>query len=253
MKIDKILFRRYIFRLLVLASLLAGGYELICQERENRAIKRITQQIIADADATTNQEKIIAIRQYLQKYVTYINAPLWDNERPFLRATALETLESGKGYCGEVSRTFINMAASVGVRAQRINLDGINKHVVAEAEIAPGNNVIVDCQFPPQIKDLEPLDRVILRPEYSDYYTLNLRRLRLNWLIARVKTEIGWMTWWTENPHLLKATGWFGIGFGFIGLAGLRRIIRILLRKRGYVHVTNLHTIAAVIPDREKT
>src|SRR5207248_7284448 len=108
-------------------------------------------------------------------------------------------------------------------------------HVVAEAQLAPEKRVIVDCQNPPRIAQLVPLDKVILRPEYSDYSTLNLRRLRLNWLVSRLKLEMGPLTYWTENPHLLKATIWLIIAAILLTTKVALQLARFTLRKAGWV------------------
>lgn len=215
-------------------------YELFIQWMEYREIQTITTDIIKNSGALDNRSRVIAIRDYLRKNVTHLEAPYLDKDRPFLRATALETLKSGKGYCGEVSRAFINMAAAAGIKSQRINLYGEKIHTVAEAELSPVDLVIVDALDTPQIEGLERLDKVILRPEYDDYFTLNLRRLRLNWLIRRIKMEIGPLTYWTENPHLLKATFWGGLVFIMVILKLGRDAIRIILKRRGWVHLSTV-------------
>jgi hypothetical protein len=148
-------------------------------------------------------------------------------------------LQSGKGYCGEVTRAFIRMADAVGIRAQRINLYGAINHVVAEVELKPDERVIVDSQNPPLLLDLETLDHVILRPEYTDYSTLNLRRLRLSWLVSRVKLEMGPLTYWTESPNALKAGLWLAVALvllsGKLLLVCGRPLVRKLLARRGWV------------------
>lgn len=232
--------RRYVFRALLAVSLVMAGYELIRQWIEYREIREIAERVVFRAGAQDNRSRVIAIRDYLRSEVTHLDAPFLDEDRPFLRATALETLNSGKGYCGEVSRTFINMASAVGIPSQRINLYGKNIHTVAEAELAPGQTVIVDALDTPQIQDLETLEQVMMRPEYLDYYTLNLRRLRITWFIRRIKTEIGVLTYWTENPHLLKATAWLLLGLSLIMFKCGRDTIRYLLQKRGWIHVSTL-------------
>lgn len=188
------------------------------------------------------------MRDYLHKRVTSINAPIED--RPFLRASAADTLNSGKGYCGEVTRTFICLADAVGIRAQRINLYGKKLHVVAEAEVSPGKRVIVDCQDPPQVPDMEPLDKVILHQDYDDYSTLNLRRLRLNWLVSRIKLEMGPLTFWSENPHALKAGLWSMIFLALVitrfALIGVRSLLKRYITWRGWVRVTDSKYFGAV-------
>lgn len=224
---------------LILFGLLMGMIEGIAQYREDRYVGEVARGIVQSAGAETPREKVLALRDYLRGHVTFFKAP--HDDRPFLRASAAETLRSRLGYCGEVTRAFINLAGAVGVQAQRINLWGATPHVVAEADLGGHDLVIVDCQYPPQIEDLEKLDRVILRPEYDDYYTLNLRRLQIAWLVSRVKTEMGPLTYWTENPHALKGLLWSGLAAMLGVLRYGRQGLRALLRRRGWVHVSEVN------------
>lgn len=233
-----ITWKAYLWRGALCGLILLALGEAWLHYRDTQYVHFITSEVINQAQAVDTRAQILAIRDYLRSHVAYQGAPY--DDRPFLRATAADTLRSGKGYCGEVTRTFIVMADTVGFRAQRINLWGKSLHVVAEAEIAPGQRVIVDCQNPPQITDLEPLDQVILRPEYDDYYTLNLRRLRLSWLVTRITLEMGHLTYWTENPHALKSLGYLLLAFFLITLKSLRRLLRFGLKKRGWTHNPNL-------------
>ncbi|MFN7948466.1 MAG: transglutaminase-like domain-containing protein [Blastocatellia bacterium] len=232
--------------ILILACLLLGFTESFLSYRDSQYVRSVASRVVQEANAADAQAKVIALRDYLRRHVRYQEAAT--EGRPFLRDSAADTLRSGKGYCGEVSRAFIVMADTVGIRAQRINLYGKAQHVVAEAELAPGNRVIVDCQNPPQIADLEPLDQVIQRPEYDDYYTLNLRRLHLNWLVTRVKLEMGPLTYWVERPHAINASLWFLLAAAMLGLKGLRLLARAYLKWRGWVHIS---TIPAVQPEAE--
>jgi len=120
---------------------------------------------------------------------------------------------------------------------------GGDNHVVAEAELRPGERVLVDSQNPPHARDLEPLDEVILRLEYYDYSTLHLRRLHLNWLVSRVKLELGPLTYWTENPHALKSGLWLALAMtllvGKFLFMGERSPARILLARGGWAPVVD--------------
>ncbi|HKQ79210.1 MAG TPA: transglutaminase-like domain-containing protein [Blastocatellia bacterium] len=209
--------------------------EMVMQYREGQYVKAIAVDIVRKAGAEDNRSRVIALRDYLRERVAYRDAR--HDDRPFLRSTAAETLRSGRGYCGEVTRAFINMAAAVGVQAHRINLYGGDNHVVAEAELRPGEEVLVDGQNPPHVRDLEPLDQVILRPEYDDYSTLNMRRLRLNWMVSHVKLELGPLTYWSENPHALKSVLWLALAMillvGKFLFIGGRSPARRTLARRG--------------------
>jgi len=48
---------------------------------------------------------------------------------------------------------------------------GGDNHVVAEAELRPGERVLVDSQNPPHVRDLEPLDEVILILEHTENFS----------------------------------------------------------------------------------
>ncbi|MGH9769786.1 MAG: transglutaminase-like domain-containing protein [Blastocatellia bacterium] len=241
---------RYIYWAIIACALTMSSIEGLKQYREDRYIKAVAEEVIQKAGARDNRSRVTALRGYVHERVTFQGAPF--NDRPFLRASAAETLRSGKGYCGEVSRAFVNLAGAVGIRAQRINLYGSDNHVVAEAELRPGERVIVDCQFPPHVRDLEPLDQVILRPEYDDYSTLHLRRLRLNWLVSRIKLEMGPLTYWVENPHAMKSALWLVMAaallIGKFLFIGARSLVRRLLVRRGWVKVVDRYKMENASP-----
>src|SRR4030095_8026346 len=87
-------------------------------------------------------------------------------------------------------------------------------------------------------------------PEFTDYYTLNLRRLHLSGVVSRVKLQMGILTYWTENPHALKALLWFLFALflvlSLLILKSARNMSRALLRRRGWIHISNTQEIATV-------
>ncbi len=214
-------------------------FEAWAQAREDAFVRQTALAIVRDAHARTPRERVIALRDHVRAHVRSDGAP-GAGERPFLRATTEETLRSGLGYCGEDSRAFINLARSIGIEAQRVNLYGRVMHVVAEVELEPHERLVVDAQSPPLIPELEPLDQVILRPEYDDYYTLNLRRLHLGWLVSRVRLEMGPLTYWMENPHALSAALWGVLLAMMIAGRVARGALQRLLLRRGWVHRSSL-------------
>ena len=239
--------RRFAFIGAVTIALAIGAVESATQYLQSRAIQTIAHNVTWRAGTNDPRARIIALRDYVRANVSFFDAQ--QESRPFFRDSAIETLSSGKGYCGEATRAFICLADAVGIRAQRINLWGTEPHVVAEAEISRDERVIVDCQNPPKIRDLETLDRVILRPEFTDYYTLNLRRVYLNGFVSRVKLEMGPLTYWTENPHALKALLSFlfalSLLLSLLILKAARNASRALLRRRGWIHLSNTQEIVA--------
>lgn len=240
-ELSQAVLNRWLQAMIFTLCLIMGILEILYQISDSRYVRSVARQIVQQSGAADQKSQVLALRDFLRRTVQYQNAEI--EGRPFLRDSAADTIRSGKGYCGEVTRAFINLAAAVGIRAQRINLWGRSPHVVAEAEIAPDKRVIVDCQNPPQIADLETLDQVILRPEYDDYYTLNLRRLHVNWLITRIRLQMGPLTYWTENPHALKALLWFLLAAALLAAKGLRILVRAELKRRGWIHVSDVQAV----------
>jgi hypothetical protein len=229
----------YLYWATIALALWMCVFEAITQYQNSRYIKALADEIVRKAGAKDNRSRVIALRDYLREHVSFEGAD--DGDRPFLRASAADTLRSGKGYCGEVTRAFIRLAEAAGIRAQRINLYGADNHVVAEAELSPGVRVLVDGQNPPHVRDLETLDQVMLRPEFDDYSTLHLRRLHLNWLVSRVKLQLGPLTYWIESPSALRSTMWLSsvltLLVGRYTFVAARSMSRKFLVKRGWVKV----------------
>lgn len=235
--------------LLVISVLSALSiYEGVVSYMGSVEVSKLAHEIVGKAHANSSRQKVIALRDYLRQHIRW--QELSSNQvdgRPFLRDSAIDTLRSGEGFCGEVTRAFICMAASLGIEAQRINLVGKKLHVVAECDLGSEGRFIVDCQNPPQVEGLETLDAVIARPDYDDYYTLNLRRLHVTWLISRVKLENGFITNLFERPHALKSLMWGSITCLILTLWGARLLLRWFLHQRGWVHVSNQRAIEAAL------
>jgi hypothetical protein len=218
--------------------LLCGLVETYLESRDAAYVRTIAAEVIDRAHAQTSRQKVEALRDFMRGHVRYKDAPVYD--RPFFRATAAETLGNGLGYCGEVSRAFICMAETVGIKAQRVNLHGKHTHVVAEADLGDEGLVVVDCQNPPAIPELESLDKIMQRREYDDYSTLNLRRLGLDGLFSRVKLRIGGhFSYFLERPHALKAARWFTLAISLLLGAALQRLVRRYLVWKGWVHTSD--------------
>lgn len=233
------------FRITVCALLITGLAQALFQVREDALVRRTAEEVVGQAGATTPREKAVALRDYLRRTVTYEGAP--HDDRPFLRATAWETLSGRKGYCGEVTRAFIGLARAVDLPAQRINLYGRVNHVVAVADLGDGRHTLVDCQNPPTVAGLDPLDEVLRRPEFEDYSTLNVRRIGLGRVESRLKVDLGPLTYLTENPLALKAAACGLLAGMLVSARGLRVLLRWFLRARGWVHRSDVRGLRAAI------
>jgi hypothetical protein len=129
--------------------------EGILQQRENARLRRwLASQALPD-DATA---KAFAIADYVRNEIRDegldINMP-----RPFLRATALETLESRRGFCGEQARVLIRLLQLSGFDAHRVYLwNGAgDEHVVAEALVGGRNLAFETLSSLPNERDLSRL------------------------------------------------------------------------------------------------
>jgi hypothetical protein len=226
-------------------------WETAWQIQDARHVGQVAHTVVREAGAVTLEEKVLALRDYLRRNIDFHGAAY--NNRPFLRATAGETLSTGKGYCGDVTRTFICMAAAVDVPAYRVNLYGRSPHTVAAVELKPGSHLVVDCSpYPMTISDLQSLDKVMLRPEYTDYSTLNLRRLGIASLVTRPKLMSESLTFWTENPNALKALLFTSLGAGLLVSLAVRHAWRRFLSWRGWVHRSNIPALKDALNQTEK-
>ena len=192
-----------------LATLSFGISEAVSQRRDNRYVEELAQNITRQANARDATSTIIALRDYLRHNVTRDNYPVVG--RPFLRDTAAYALQTGKGRCGESTRAFINMAESVGIRAQRLYLEGQREHVVALVTLNDGRQLIVDSIDPPYFQNLEELHQVTQHPEFKYYSSINLHRLFKSPSLPANTYEIPGLTYFLEKPHALKALFYFSL------------------------------------------
>jgi hypothetical protein len=108
--------------------------EEILQQREDAALREQLGTLRLPADPTA---KALRLAEYVRKDIKAAavdpSAP-----RPFLRATALETLDSRRGFCGEQARLLIRLLHMSGFDAHRVYLWNAagQEHVVVEAVVA---------------------------------------------------------------------------------------------------------------------
>lgn len=237
---------RFKLKCLTLGLLLGMGvWEGIVQWRESTAIGFLASRVVAEAKAVDRRETVLALRDYVRRHVTFVGAP--HDDRKFFRDSAVETLQSGKGYCGEATRVFIVMARAVGIEAQRLNLWGRLPHVVAQVILDGEGLHLVDVQSPPQIEELALLDQVMAEGRYQNYYTLNLRRVGLSGMASRLNLNMQYLTYWTENPHALSSLLWCAAAMGLLLYEAARRMVRAFLHYRGWVHAENSERLQAAL------
>jgi len=221
----------------LMALLMLASYCYLRFQEEQRWLAVKARQITDQASAHTQRERIMALRDYLRRHVKWRGAAY--DDRPFLRATARETLESGLGYCGESTRAFINLAHQLGIKAHRVNLYGPSPHVIAEAEVRPDVDILVDAQDNPLMNAYFDrrdwtLDEAIRDPgaPFLSYSNIHLRRVPiLNQYLSQVKLTNSTVTWIVENPWLI---GTYAFDSLFISITGILLIDRIAIRFYAY-------------------
>jgi transglutaminase superfamily protein len=223
-----------------MVTLAFGISEAVSQHRENRYVADMARNIVRQANATDTTSTIIALRDYLRRNITAKNYPLVN--RPFFRDTAAYALQTGNGRCGESTRAFINLAASLGIHAQRLYLEGELEHVVALVTLSDGRQLIVDSIDFPYFLNIEEFHPGTQYPDFNYYSSINLHRwLKKPSLPANTYDPPG-LSYFMENPHALKALFYFSLSAACIGLFALRRIRRHLRAR----HPVNVSVIGGV-------
>jgi transglutaminase-like putative cysteine protease len=222
---------RKLYWLIWLLCVGATAYYANIYRQDQSWLKKKAAEIVNVAGASTQEEEITALRDYIRLHVRYEGVD--QNNRPFLRDSAREVLESGRGWCGEATRAFICLARERGIRAQRVNLYGTINHVVAEVLTGPDREVLVDVQDNPDTNPLLDQEKFTVhqidndpRSPFTDYSNIHLRRFPfIGPYVHHIKLEQSWITWVLENPALLKAIFWGGLAASMLGAFGVDRLL----------------------------
>lgn len=213
----------------LLAIVILGISEAVSHYRGARYVGLLAQNVAGQTNSTDTTATVIALRDYIRQHVSRKDYP--PQGRPFLRITAEETLRSGKGRCGESTRAFINMAAALGIQAQRLYLEGRRRHVVALVTLNEGQQVIIDSSDKPYFRDLESLQQLSQHPEFNYYSSFNQRRMFIS--LPPNAIRLGAISYYLENPHALKALLWLMLAAVWVGsrFPG-QPLINLLVRRR---------------------
>ncbi len=220
----------YAFYGLVLLLTGLGVYECVTQRSEGEYVRLVAAGVAKDAQAADELAVVVALRDHVRRSVRHKGYRR--RGRPFLRVSAAQTLRSGRGHCGEATRAFINMADALGIRAQRLYLEGRTPHVVAEVRLKGGGSFVVDSYDEPYIPEIETLEQVMQRPQFSSYSSLSWRRALAS--LPSFRLDLGPLAYYLENPHAIKALFYFllaaaCVGFKLWGSSALN----YLRRRRG--------------------
>jgi Transglutaminase-like superfamily len=220
--------RAIAFYLVVVVAVSLGVIQTIQQHRETVFITQAARAAVGPAPVGDTRTTVMALRDYIRENVTRANYR--SKGRPLLRDTAVETLNSGYGGCGEVTRVFINMAAAVGIPSQRLYLDGSRSHVVALVKLNDGKQILVDSLDFPYLDNLEELSQLTQHTEFKHYSSFNQRRLLV--ALPQNTISLGPLNYYLENPHAFLAASWFALALLLICFRILRQPLRAWRRRR---------------------
>lgn len=185
---------------------------------ENRGLR-------ARARLTSNPEDSVSrarvLRAFVRRSVTHAGLRLTD-PRPWLRDSPLDTLDSGRGFCGEVSRVLVRLLRLDGLDARRIYLRrSSDDHHVSTELIVHGKRYILDPQR----------GRPFVAP-YISYLKASGMRFRGYWSPRLLPSDSRWArrfqhyrppaayTTLTESPHLMVAAASFLLTLALAAIAG---------------------------------
>jgi len=211
------------------ASLVSAAWavsSLVRQLDEERQLHRFLRGI----DSISDRAELVALRTKLSSTIAY-DLERREDRRPFLRATAAETIASGNGFCGETARVAILLLKIRGLRAHRLYLQGPRWGHVAVEHRWNDRWVLFDAHADPATM---PNDEQVgaLRSDdlnaFPNAYPNNpwLRTTRLKALLRGPRTAADrWrppppLVGLVERPHLLKALTGIAVWCAMSRLAG---------------------------------
>lgn len=226
---------------LAVVFLALGLRECVRQYREDLYVRAATLEVLRSAKGSDVNSKVSALQEFIRTRVRRTEFPA--RNRPFLRASAAETLAAGKGRCGEATRLFINMASVAGISARRLYLEGQKPHVVAVADAEDGGKLVIDSSDVPYIPEIVPFETLQQNPQFTAYLTFGFKRFSLLRSLPSHDINLGPLNYVVENPHALIACLWLLPSATLFGLT-------LFLRRRasGYSREKSEHKLP-VIPD----
>lgn len=138
--------------------------------------QKIFEKEIVEIKKISEEKRVRIIMRYIKKTLSFegVNKTA---KRPFLRATAVETLKSKKGLCGEFSRVGILLLHFAGIEAQRFYLFGPKwEHVLLNCKI-DGKWYLIDNFNEPSVEMKETDIKKVEFPKFellrNDWSALN--------------------------------------------------------------------------------
>jgi hypothetical protein len=206
---------------LALVFLALGLRECVRQHREDLYVKAAANEALSETTSPDLALKVTAIRDFIRGRVHGANFS--PRNRPFLRNSAADTLESGKGRCGEATRLFVNMASAAGISAHRLYLEGRKPHVVAVVVADDGSRLVIDSSDRPYLPEVVQFESLLQNPQFTAYTTFGFRRLSFLRALPSHDVNLGPLNYVLENPHALVACLWLLPSMALFGLTALLR------------------------------
>lgn len=214
---------------LALAFFALGLRECVRQHREDLYVQAAAKQALSETTSPDLAIKVTAIRDFIRGRVHSANFS--PRNRPFLRNSAADTLETGRGRCGEATRLFVNMASAVGISAHRLYLEGRKPHVVAVVVADDGSRLVIDSTDRPYLPEVVPFESLLQNPQFTAHTTFGFRRLSFLRALPSHDVNLGLLNYVFENPHALVACLWLLPSVALFGLTALLRR-RFSIRRR---------------------
>ncbi|MCC7051116.1 MAG: transglutaminase domain-containing protein [Bacteroidia bacterium] len=162
------------------------------------------------------QQRVLTLKHYLQSHVSCEGLDR-KMKRPLLRASGIETLETGKGFCGEVVRLNIRLLSLAGIKSRRFYLFGKKwEHIINECKIN-GKWYLIDAFLDPETLMDDKQVAKIPSPEFQllhnghvenpfvDYH--RIRFFHNNTVLNKLKgiKLPHFIIIFLESPHLIKS------------------------------------------------
>ena len=206
---------------LALAFLALGLREGVRQHREDLYVQAAAKEALSETTNADLASKVTTIRDFIRGRVHSANFS--SRNRSFLRDSAAETLEMGRGRCGEATRLFVNMASAAGISAHRLYLEGRKPHVVAVVEAEDGRKLAIDSSDRPYLPEVVSFESLQQNPQFTAYSTFGFRRLSVLRALPSHDVNLGPLNYILENPHALLACLWLLPSAVLFGLTALFR------------------------------
>ncbi|MBI2269188.1 MAG: transglutaminase domain-containing protein [Bacteroidetes bacterium] len=142
------------------------GHHIYNQYELKKTDEKIFNTSLDEARKLDEITRVKKIHAYVKSHIGFEGLDV-NMDRPILRASEIETLKSGKGFCGENVRVMIKLLDQVGIPARRFYLYGEQwQHVLTECKI-DGKWYLIDAHNDPFIEMTGDMIGKIPSPDFK--------------------------------------------------------------------------------------